>query len=248
MIDVVRGLAVVTGSTSGIGKAIALSLSRAGYTVCINSRQKDGRAQALLNDLTRVAPESFHVAADLSTRAGVETLSEAVESHEMRLEVLINNAGQTLPSDLANFSWDSWQQQFDINFFSAVGLTARLYRKMIPTGSVLNISSIRGLPETGREGVMAYSAAKAALNSFTTTAAKALAPNIRVNAILPGFTATTYLERATAAQVSEWQKIAPIGRFIAPEEVADLALSIALNPAVTGSLIVIDGGFALRPG
>jgi hypothetical protein len=106
----------------------------------------------------------------------------------------------------------------------------------------VNISSVRGLFDTGREGVMAYSAAKAALNSFTKTLAKALAPNVTVNAILPGFTATTYLERAPAEQVAVWKESSAIERFIEPSEIADITISVAENKAITGSLVLVDGG------
>ena len=95
---------------------------------------------------------------------------------------------------------------------------------------------------------MAYSAAKAALNSFTTTLAKALAPNVTVNAILPGFTATTYLERSPADQVAAWKESSLIRRFIEPNEIADIILSVAENRAITGSLILVDGGLALKRG
>lgn len=93
---------------------------------------------------------------------------------------------------------------------------------------------------------MAYSAAKAALNSFTTTLAKALAPDVTVNAILPGFTTTSYMERSPAEQVAAWKQSSLIQRFIEPSEIADITISVAENRAITGSLILADGGLALK--
>ena len=241
-------LGVVTGATAGIGKAIALALAKSGYRVVINSRTTDERSERVVRELGALSPGSRHVAADLGTPAGIEDLAVAVEGIGTAIDALVNNAGETLPTSLPDFSWSQWRQQFDINFFSAAGLTARLYRRIVAGGSILNVSSIRGLPENGREGIMAYSAAKAALNSFTTTAAKALAPDIRVNALLPGLTATTYLERATPQQVADWEKMAPIGRFISPDEIAAFAVAVIQNQAITGALLVVDGGFTLRPG
>jgi len=163
--------------------------------------------------------------------------------------VLINNAGRTEPTSITSFDAGEWRKQFDANFFSAVLVTNGLLSLVQKChGSIVNVSSVRGLFDSGREGVMAYSAAKAALNSFTKTLAKALAPNVTVNAVLPGFTATTYLERASAEQVDAWREISPIKRFIDPSEIADVTISVAENKAMTGSLIVIDGGFSLRLG
>jgi 3-oxoacyl-[acyl-carrier protein] reductase len=239
-------LAVVTGATAGIGRAITTAIAGTGrYRLIVNSRSRDARAEELLASLSNC--EASHIAADVSIEEDIERLAAGVRDHGL-VAVLVNNAGQTLPSSLTDFSWEAWRQQFDVNFFSAVGLTARLLPQFSLEASVVNISSVRGLDACGREGVMAYSAAKAAMNSFTRTAAKALAPGIRVNAILPGFTATTYLERATPEQIAEWEHIAPLDRFIEPDEIAQFALALIDNRAITGGLFTVDGGFTLRPG
>jgi 3-oxoacyl-[acyl-carrier protein] reductase len=240
-------VAIVTGSTAGIGRAIAVALAKKDYIVIANSRHKDNRADELLSELQRYSPDSRFVPADVSDEKSAFRLCAAMKESVMKLDLLVNNAGVTEPTSIISPNPSKWREQFDANFFSAVWMSSGLLDLLKNSqGSVLNISSVRGLFETGREGIMAYSAAKAALNSFTKTFAKAVAPDVCVNAILPGFTATTYLERATPEQVASWRGISPIKRLIEPEEIADIAVSVGENRAMTGSLVVADGGFTLR--
>jgi 3-oxoacyl-[acyl-carrier protein] reductase len=241
--------AVVTGSSAGIGRSIAIAFAKKDYVVIGNARHEDDRAKSLLSELHQFSKRSTFIAGDLSSEIAASEFCSAVGSIVPKVDVLINNAGRTEPTSITSFDAKAWRNQFDANFFSAVFVTNGLLSLVQKCdGSILNISSVRGLFDTGREGVMAYSAAKAALNSFTTTLAKALAPNVTVNAILPGFTATTYLERAPAEQVAAWKEMSLIQRFIEPEEIADMTISVAENRAITGSLVLVDGGLALRRG
>jgi 3-oxoacyl-[acyl-carrier protein] reductase len=153
------------------------------------------------------------------------------------VNILINNAGRTEPTSISSFDAAAWRAQFEVNFFSAVFVTNGLLNWIQKCqGSIVNISSVRGLFDAGREGVMA----------FTTTLAKALAPDVTVNAILPGFTTTSYMERSPAEQVAAWKQSSLIQRFIEPSEIADITISVAENRAITGSLILADGGLALK--
>jgi NAD(P)-dependent dehydrogenase (short-subunit alcohol dehydrogenase family) len=242
-------VAVVTGCSAGIGRSIAIALAKKDYVVIGNSRKEDERAKSLLVELRQYSKQSKFVAGDLSNESAAAEFCRVVAELVPGVDVLINNAGRTEPTFISPFDAAAWRAQFDENFFSAVFVTSGLLRLLQESkGSIVNISSVRGLFDTGREGVMAYSAAKAALNSFTTTLAKALAPNVTVNAILPGFTATTYLERSPADQVAAWKESSLIRRFIEPNEIADITLSVAENRAITGSLILVDGGLALKRG
>jgi 3-oxoacyl-[acyl-carrier protein] reductase len=242
-------VAVVTGSSAGIGRSIALAFAKKNYVVIGNARHDDDRAKSLLSELHQYSKRSTFVPGDLSSEITASEFCRVVASVVSKVDVLINNAGRTEPTSITSFDAKEWRSQFDANFFSAVLVTNGLLSLVLKCdGSIVNISSVRGLFDTGREGVMAYSAAKAALNSFTKTLAKALAPNVTVNAILPGFTATTYLERAPAEQVAVWKESSAIERFIEPSEIADITISVAENKALTGSLVLVDGGLALRRG
>src|SRR5262245_13198656 len=242
-------VAVVTGCSAGIGRSIAVALAKKNYIVVGNSRREDDRAKRLLSELHQHSSRSTFVPGDLSISSAAAEFCRAVASAVPKVDVLINNAGRTEPTSITSFDIDEWRSQFDANFFSAVSVTNGLLGLVQScNGSIVNISSVRGLFDSGREGVMAYSAAKAALNSFTKTLAKALAPNVTVNAILPGFTATTYLERAPSEQVAAWKEISAIQRFIEPDEIAEITISVAENRAMTGSLVLVDGGLALRRG
>ena len=242
-------VAVVTGCSAGIGRSIAVALAKKSYTVVGNSRREDDRAKSLLSELHQHSTQSMFVPGDLSNDVAASEFCRTVANTVSRIDILVNNAGRTEPTSITAFNINEWRNQFNVNFFSSVLVTNGLLSLIQKcNGSIVNISSVRGLFDSGREGVMAYSAAKAALNSFTTTLAKALAPDVTVNAILPGFTATTYLERAPAKQVAAWKEASAIQRFIEPNEIADITISVAENRAMTGSLILADGGLALRRG
>jgi 3-oxoacyl-[acyl-carrier protein] reductase len=116
------------------------------------------------------------------------------------------------------------------------------------TGAIINTSSIRGFDATGREGVMAYSAAKAAVNNFTRTLAKELAPNVRVNAVAPGFVETSYMDRTDEALKESWLEIIPLRQFIAPDDIAGAYVFLAESPYMTGTLLTADAGFTLGRG
>jgi len=242
-------IAVVTGCSAGIGRSIAVALAKKNYIVVGNSRREDDRAKNLLSELHQYSSGSIFIPGDLSGDVAAAEFCRVVADNVPKVDVLINNAGRTEPTSINSFDTKEWRSQFDANFFSAVFVTNGLLSLVQRcNGSIVNISSVRGLFDNGREGVIAYSAAKAALNSFTKTLAKALAPNVTVNAILPGFTATTYLERAPAEQVAGWKGSSAIQRFIEPDEIADITISVAENKAMTGSLVLADGGLALRGG
>jgi 3-oxoacyl-[acyl-carrier protein] reductase len=242
-------VAVVTGSSAGIGRSIAVAFAKKNYVVIGNARHEDDRAKTLLSELHQYSKRSTFVPGDLSSEIAASEFCRLVANMVPEVDVLINNAGRTEPTSITSFDAKEWRSQFDANFFSAVFVTNGLLGLVQKcNGSIVNISSVRGLFDTGREGVMAYSAAKAALNSFTKTLAKALAPNVTVNAVLPGFTATTYMERAPPEQVAAWKQSSAIQRFIEPDEIANITISVAENRAITGSLVLADGGLALRRG
>ena len=141
-----------------------------------------------------------------------------------------------------------WLELFDHNFFTAVLCSIEAARIMQARGSgkIINTTSIRGLEHVGRPGIMAYSAAKAALINFTKTLAKELAPAIQVNAVAPGFVLTPNYDTIPPQQKDAWIEGTLIKRWITPEEIVAPYLFLLSSEATTGEVVVVDGGFHLK--
>ena len=137
---------------------------------------------------------------------------------------------------------------FDANFFGTVLCSKAAVKIMREHGGgrIINTASIRGHSGTGREAIMGYSAAKAAVINFTRTLAKELAPTITVNAVSPGFVATPPIEGLSAQQKQGFVDATPLGRLIKPEEMAEAFLFLAESDVVTGTVMLVDGGFTLK--
>jgi len=143
---------------------------------------------------------------------------------------------------------DNLLDQFNNNFFGTVLCSKEASRimKQKGRGKIINTASIRGLGQTGREGIMAYSAAKAAVINFTKTLAKELAPNITVNAVAPGFVITPNYAQTPEKVKKEFIDGTLIKRWIKPDEIAEAYLFLATSDVITGQIIIVDGGFTLK--
>lgn len=241
---------LVTGSSRGIGRAVADAFAGRGAKVVVNARSDTTTGERAAREISDRGGTATFVPADVTDPVGVEHLFETVEQRYGPVDVLVNNAGRTegvpfLESDLRH-----WTQMLNVNLMSAVLCSIRAARAMVESGAgaIINTSSVRGFDANGREGVMAYSAAKAALNNFTRTLAKELAPAVRVNAVAPGFVATSYLDRVDEALKRNWLANIPLGEFIAPEQIADAYVYLAEAPYVTGTILTADAGFTLGRG
>jgi len=233
---------LVTGSSSGIGEATARAFCTAGATVVVNSKSSvaDGeRVAAELGDAT-------YVQADVSDEADVARLVATVLERHGRLDVLVNNAGTTeviAHHDLAAAGIDVWRRIFETNVFGTWSVTVAAMDALRATrGAVVNVSSIAGLRPTGSS--IPYAASKAALNHLTVLLAKVVGPEVRVNAVAPGLVDTPWTK--------DWDEIralvgalAPLKRSGRPTDVADVVVSLASAPYVTGQVVAIDGGLTL---
>jgi ketoreductase RED2 len=233
---------LVTGSTSGIGLATAQRFSEMGDTVVFNSAHSVEAGEHLAS----VTPNSHYVRANVANAEECEHLLHAVLERNGRLDVLINNAGITkvIPHhDLDGASVDVWREIFDVNVFGTWQLSVAAMPALKQShGSIVNVSSIAGVRPTGSS--IPYAASKAALNHLTTLLAKVSGPDVRVNAVAPGLIDTPW--------TSEWDAIrkyvssvAPLRRSGSPDEVADVIVSLATTPYVTGQIVVVDGGLTL---
>jgi NAD(P)-dependent dehydrogenase (short-subunit alcohol dehydrogenase family) len=239
--------ALVTGGGRGIGQAIALRFAREGARVAIV-----GPRQETLADTVSKGRGIEPIVGDVTKQHDVDRAVDVVMSKFRRLDVLVNNAGGIAPKPFFDKSGADWMRILELNLVSAFLCAQAAARHMLEakSGKIINITSVRGLEHCGREPIMDYSAAKAALISFTMTLAKQLAPHVNVNAVGPGHTKTD-IWRSLAQEVKDKMLAGTyLQRFAEPEDIANAVLFFASSEAdfITGQHLVIDGGFQLKSG
>ena len=236
-------VALVTGSTSGIGRAIATAFSAAGASVVINSVNSRASGQ----EIAKALPGALYVQADISQEVDRRRLLDTTLEQFGRLDHLINNAGTTsvVPhSDLDRVSDELFQRILDVNLLGTWSLSrAALPYLKAQGGTILNVTSIAGIRPVGSS--IPYAVSKAALNHLTLRLAKVVGPTVRVNALAPGLIATPWTE-GWNAQHKSVANVAPLARSGTPEDVAYAALVLTLSPYVTGQILVADGGLTLK--
>ena len=246
-----RPAALVTGSASGIGRAAAVRLARAGYDVAINYSRSAGAAEQALLELEACGGRHIAVRADVSDEAAVAAMAAAVGDAYGRLDALVNNAGMTSrtpPDDLDGVDLGEWDRVFAVNVRGLFQVTRACAAALRAAGgSVVNVASIVGLRPGPQP--LAYAASKAAVVSLTRTLSRVLAPEVRVNAVAPGWIAGEWMQRTLGENYERlMQRRAawtPMQRNVTVEDVAETIFSlISANPFVTGETIVIDGGYA----
>ena len=243
--------ALVTGSTSGIGLAIAEALLLEGYQVFIHGRdeQKGALVAAALNaDIAETSgTKAIFIAADIATEQGAEQIAKFLQQQQITLDVLVTNVGSGQARNTAVLAQAEYQQVFNVNFFSAVNLCGKLLASMTSPGSIICVSSIAGVLPIGAP--VAYACAKAALNMFVKEWAMRLASQkITVNSVSPGnvmFPGSVWDNKMQADPDAIQHYISanvPLNDFVQPPEIAQMVCQIARTPMLTGQNIVIDGG------
>ncbi len=242
-----KRVALVTGSTSGIGLAIAKRLVEDGFIVAFHSRSSVIIGQALAAS----HPNNSYSQADLADQNQVRHLVAEVLSYHGRLDVLVNNAGisATIPhASLKEASAEIWRELYEVNVIAPWTLITAAETALRQTSSrecpscILNISSHAGIRPKGAS--IPYSASKAALNHMTKLLALSLAPQIRVNAIAPGLVETPMSKNWTEAR-KLWEDRSPMGRAAQPEEIAQIASMLIASHYITGEILISDGGLNL---
>jgi ketoreductase RED2 len=235
-------VAIVTGSSSGIGAAVARSFAGIGAGVVVNSVRSVQEGEAVAADL----PDAVYVQGDIADPDVAQRLVDTAVGRWGRLDTLVNNAGTTalIPHhDLAAASVDVWRRIFEVNVFATWSMTlAALPALQEAQGSVVNISSIAGLRPTGSS--IPYAASKAALNHMTVLLAKVVGPGVRVNAVAPGLIDTPWTADWDVVR-SVVEQVAPLKRIGQPADVAEVVLALARSSYVTGQVVAIDGGLTL---
>lgn len=236
---------LVTGGSSGIGQATAVAFAREGAQVIFTYKGNKKGALQTGELIRKEGMQSQAVELDHTVAKDRKKAFALIEKEYGQLDVLVNNAGGS-ESD-GKYEQDVWESSFKVNCFGPVQcsvLAAPLLRKRF--GSIVNVTSAYGLAHCGNTEFAAYSAAKAAMNSATRTMAKDFAPTVRVNAVAPGYVETPLWGTLTEKQKEDYGAHQLINRFIQPEEIADAVLFVAGNEAMTGEVLVIDGGISLK--
>lgn len=238
-------VAIVTGATRGIGKAIAELFADHGATVVFTYVSSDEKAKALEADLLAKGVKAKGYKFDVANYVDCENMINDVVKDFERVDVVVNNAGITRDTLLMRMSEEQWDEVINTNMKSVFNMTKAVQRTMLKqrNGSIINMSSVVGVK--GNAGQSNYAASKAGILGFTKSIALELGSrNIRCNAIAPGFIETEMTGVLDENMVQQWRDAIPLKRGGNPEDVANLALFLAssMSAYITGQVINVDGG------
>jgi NAD(P)-dependent dehydrogenase (short-subunit alcohol dehydrogenase family) len=248
--DLTGKVALVTGGSKGLGKAMARVLAEAGADIVISSRHEDELKPALAEILQGTGRRGAYVVADLSRRPEAERLARAALDRMGRVDILVNNAGSNIPQAIDQIKDESWDQIMELNLSSIMALTRALVPQMKERrwGRIIHISSIMGF--VSKEGRNAYSATKSALLGLARANALDLgAHGITVNCIAPGPFLTDLPGRLLSDEEKrDFARNTALGRWGEPDELQGPILLLASNAGsyITGETLVVDGGWLAR--
>lgn len=251
--DVEGKAALVTGASSGIGRAAAEALAARGCAVVVNYLQSEDAAGEIVEQIRAAGGKAEAVRGDVAEDDDCCSLVRATVDAFGRLDVLVCNAGYTrfiAHPDLEEVNDDDWDRVMRTNVKGAFqcARAAREYLIADGGGEIVNVSSVAGI--NGRGSSIPYTASKAAMLNLTTTLSRVMAPHVRVNAVAPGFVAGRWTQRglgdAYEATKKRFERTLPLGRVCTPEDVADAILSIVTgSDMVTGQTLIVDGGWSV---
>ncbi len=249
-------VAIVTGSAAGLGAATAIRLAKSGAKVAINYTKSDDEAKAVMAEITSAGGEAILAQGDVSDDAACKQIVQTTIDKWGRVDILVNNAGTTQfadHDDLDALQAEDFHRIYGVNVIGAYQMirACQPHMKSQGEGSVVNISSIAGV--TGVGSSVAYAASKGAMNTMTLSLARALAPEIRVNAVCPGFIGTRWFRdkfgEATFQKIVENQEnTMPLKRAGTPEDIAATVCFFAGEGSdhITGETLITDAGMHLN--
>jgi 3-oxoacyl-[acyl-carrier protein] reductase len=248
MFDLTGKVAVVTGSSRGIGRAIAVLLAKQGAKVVVNSSKSSEAADEVVKEITANGGEAINVPASISSQADAERLIKTALDTYGRIDILVNNAGTTRDTLLMRMSETDWDDVLDLNLKGTFFCTKAAVRPLLKAkgGRIINITSVAGL--AGNAGQANYAASKAGVVGFTKSVARELASRgITCNAVAPGFIPTTLTNVLPDDLKAKATEAIPLARFGTPEEIAAAVLYLASSEAayVTGHVLTVDGGMTM---
>ena len=250
LFDLSGRVALVTGGSKGLGKAMARELALAGGDIMISSHHEDELKAALDEIVAGTQVCGTFCVADMTQRQDVEDLARSALAAMGKVDILINNAGYNIPEVLDGMDFENWDRTLELNLTSCIALTAALIPQMKERqwGRVINISSIMALG--GKEGRSSYAATKAALIGMTRVHALELGPyGITVNCLCPGpFLTDLPKSVLSQEQIDSFSRQTAVGRWGDPRELAGPALLMASEAGsyITGTTLTVDGGVMCR--
>lgn len=238
-------IAVITGGTRGIGKAIALKFAQSGADVAIIATSESDAARNTLAELKKLGSDSKLYVCNVSNSEEVERMSEMILADYGQIDILVNNAGITRDNILPALKDSDIDDVIDVNLKGCMYVTRAFIKSFVKrrSGNIINISSVVGL--MGNKGQANYAASKAGIIGFTKTVAREYGKrNIRCNAIAPGYIATEMTAALNEDMTKAIAESLPLGTLGEPEDVANLALFLAgpSSKYITGEVIKVDGG------
>lgn len=247
-----KPVALVTGASTGIGRSTALALTKYGYDVVINYSRSEEAANITARAAEAAGARTLVYRCDVSDDARVRTMLETTEKEFGRLDVLINNAGTTIavePKNMEGVTVEDWNRVFAVNvlgIFLVTRAAAPMLRKSA-NGCIVNTCSIAGLRPSAQ--ALPYAASKAAVANLTKTLANALGPEVRVNAVAPGWIEGDWMKKMLGENydglMARRARYTPLKRICTSDDVAETMLSLINgNRFVTGEIIILDGGFS----
>lgn len=241
-------VAVVTGASRGIGRAVAIELGKLGAKVVVNYSGSEAKALEVVDEIKGLGTDAIAVQANVAESDSVQAMIKEAISTFGSVDILVNNAGITRDNLLMRMKEDEWDDVINTNLKGVFLCTKAVTRQMMKqrAGRIINISSIVGV--SGNAGQANYVAAKSGVIGLTKTTAKELASrNITVNAVAPGFIATDMTDKLNEEVQSEMLKQIPLASFGQPEDVANAVAFLASDASryITGQTIHVDGGMVM---
>ncbi|ADE71233.1 MULTISPECIES: 3-oxoacyl-[acyl-carrier-protein] reductase [Priestia] len=241
-------VAVVTGASRGIGRAVAIELGKLGAKVVVNYSGSEAKALEVVDEIKGLGTDAIAVQANVAESDSVQAMIKEAISTFGSVDILVNNAGITRDNLLMRMKEDEWDDVINTNLKGVFLCTKAVTRQMMKqrAGRIINISSIVGV--SGNAGQANYVAAKSGVIGLTKTTAKELASrNITVNAVAPGFIATDMTDKLNEEVQAEMLKQIPLASFGQPEDVANAVAFLASDASryITGQTIHVDGGMVM---
>src|SRR5258707_2599235 len=239
--SLVGRVALVTGSAKRLGRAVALRLAEEGADVISHHRSSTLDAQSAVTEIEKLGRRATAIAADLTRVADIKRLFDEAAKQFGRLDILVNSAANFLPASIVSTTEEIWDSSLDTNlrapFFCAQAAAPFLRRTR---GTIINFADTGGL--LGWTGYIPHSVSKAGVVMLTKVLAKALAPEVRVNAIAPG---TITMEGDPTERENDFVKLAPLRRTGKPADITETVVFLAQSKFITGQVLVVDGGRSL---